>query len=267
MSSRGGIPRCFFSDTKYTFVLIFYHCPTILYSKENSVIFSKGDGLTCRTGLLFSPLLYRSLQESGLFSISAAGINRRHANIDEAGGDEPLKMAAGLILGAGLISPLSDFSLPNDLFFQNHPNEQEESSEETSSGDENKQWEERWNEAKQAAEEAGKDTRTEKEKLQDFDKKWNQFGQDSMFGSNSTSTESGNAESSAWSDFPSIGIQSSESEDSNADTSEETEGDASFNEKWNEFGREFQDTYEQTEDSFDWESSFDSRTGTYQITE
>ncbi|MFD2706868.1 hypothetical protein [Salibacterium lacus] len=171
-----------------------------------------------------------------------------------------MKIAAGLLLGAGLLTtPFSDFSISNNMFFQKDTKEQqEETSEEVP---EEKQWEERWDEARQAAEEAGEDTRTEEEKLEDFDENWNQFGQDN------TSSSSGGTESSGWSGLPSIGIQEPDSDGSHSETAEESEEESSFNETWNDFGQKFDNTYEQTEDSFDWESSFDSRSGTYQITE
>ncbi|SFM11153.1 hypothetical protein [Salibacterium qingdaonense] len=170
-----------------------------------------------------------------------------------------MKIAAGLILGAGLLTPFSDFSISNNMFFQKDTKEQQEETSEEAS--EEKQWEERWSEAQQAAEEAGEDNRSEEEKLEDFDQQWNQFGQDN------TSSSSGGTESSSWSGLPSIGIQGPESENTNSEAAEESEEEPSFNETWNDFGREFDNTYEQTEDSFDWESSFDSRLGTYQITE
>ncbi|MGY4691118.1 hypothetical protein [Salibacterium sp. K-3] len=174
--------------------------------------------------------------------------------MQETGGDDQVKTAAGLILGAGLLSQLTDFSFPNDLFFQKEPAAVQEQEEDTS-GEE--QWDELWNEAKEEAEQADEDTRTEEEKLEDFDEEWEQFGENDS--SDSAQADPDSSGTDTFGDFPSLnGWEEPETED----TSE-----SGFEETWNEFGQTFEDTYEKTEESFDWENSFDSRSGTYEETE
>ncbi|WP_026701535.1 hypothetical protein [Salibacterium aidingense] len=167
-----------------------------------------------------------------------------------------MKSFAVLILGAGLLSPFSSFSFPNDLFWNKEkdtPPETETTSEE--------EWEETWSEAQQEAEKAAEDNRTEEEKLEDFDEEWRSFESESPFP---------DLEFLDFTKFGAFGDTrfSAPASDTGAEAESSLHHDpSSFEEKWDQFGETFEDTYEnETNDSFDWEDSFDSSSGTYEKT-
>ncbi|MFB4166265.1 hypothetical protein ACE1TI_21375 [Alteribacillus sp. JSM 102045] len=145
-------------------------------------------------------------------------------------------------------------------------------------------WESILQEAQETAEEAEEDTRSEKEKLEDFDERWSTIGSSEEtaseqksfsyqwhsfgfhFGSLnklwslfSSSEGKNNSENITPTDKPSVNTKNSSRPEIEHKQSD------SFEEKWNKFGEKFEQSYDTQND--DWEESFDSRSGTYKITE